>query len=89
MNQEMVMNMAYQGMKVAVQVGGPPLLVLLVVGLLVSLFQAATQINEMTMSFIPKVIATLTVLVLCGPMFIRILVDFTRTLIINIPNVIG
>lgn len=83
------MNLAYQGMKVAVQVAGPVLVVLLVVGLLVSLFQAATQINEMTLSFIPKVIATLTVLVLCGPMFIRILVDFTRALILNLPNVIG
>lgn len=89
MNQEMVMNLAYQGMKVAVQVGAIPLLTLLFVGLLVSLFQAATQINEMTMSFIPKVVATLTVLVIFGPMYIRILVDFTRTLILNIPNVIG
>jgi flagellar biosynthetic protein FliQ len=89
MNQEMVMNLAYQGMKVAVQIGAPPLFVLLTVGLLVSLFQAATQINEMTLSFIPKVIATLVVLVLCGPMFIRILVDFMRTLLTNIPNVIG
>ncbi|MBI6882553.1 flagellar biosynthesis protein FliQ [Pseudomonas putida] len=89
MNQEMVMNLAYQGMKVAVQVGAPVLITLLVVGLLVSLFQAATQINEMTMSFIPKVIATLTILVIFGPMFIRLLVDFTRALITNIPNVIG
>jgi flagellar biosynthetic protein FliQ len=89
MNEAMVMNLAYEGMKVAVMVAGPPLFTLLAVGLLISLFQAATQINEMTMSFIPKVIATLVVIVLCGPMFIRTLVDFTRNLILNIPNVIG
>jgi flagellar biosynthetic protein FliQ len=89
MNEAMVMNLAYEGMKVAVTVAGPPLFTLLAVGLLISLFQAATQINEMTMSFIPKVIATLVVIVLFGPMFIRTLVDFTRNLILNIPNVIG
>jgi flagellar biosynthetic protein FliQ len=89
MNEAMVMNLAYEGMKVAVTIAGPLLFTLLAVGLLVSLFQAATQINEMTMSFIPKVIATLVVIVLFGPMFIRTLVDFTRNLILNIPNVIG
>lgn len=89
MNEAMVMNLAYEGMKVAVMVAAPLLFTLLAVGLLVSLFQAATQINEMTMSFIPKVIATLAVIVLFGPMFIRTLVDFTRNLILNIPNVIG
>ncbi len=89
MTPEMVMNLAYQGMKIAVFIAGPILLTVLVVGLLVSLFQAATQINEMTLSFIPKVIAALTVIVVAGPMLIRLIVDFTRNLLLNIPNVIG
>jgi flagellar biosynthesis protein FliQ len=89
MNQEMVMNLAYQGMRLAVYIAGPILFVVLIVGLLVSLFQAATQINEMTLSFIPKVMATLAVIIITGPMLIRMLVDFTRDLLLNIPNVIG
>lgn len=61
----------------------------LVMGLLVSLFQAATQINEMTLSFIPKILAVFTVLVLAGPWMIKLIVDFTRELFTNIPRMIG
>jgi flagellar biosynthetic protein FliQ len=74
-------------MRIAVMTAGPILLVVLAVGLLVSLFQAATQINEMTLSFIPKVIAALVVVVVAGPMLIRVIVDFTRQLLLNIPNI--
>jgi flagellar biosynthetic protein FliQ len=59
------------------------------VGLLVSMFQAATQINEMTLSFIPKLLITLLTLALAGPWMLRLLLDFTRRLIENIPYVIG
>lgn len=89
MTSEMVMNLAYQGMRISVYVAGPILISILFVGLVVSIFQAATQINEMTLSFIPKVIITLVICVLAGPMMIQLLVDFTRDLLINIPNVIG
>ncbi|WP_338924933.1 flagellar biosynthesis protein FliQ (plasmid) [Pseudomonas silesiensis] len=89
MTPESVMNLAYQGMRIAVYMAGPILITVLVVGLLVSLFQAATQINEMTLSFIPKVIACLVVLVLGGPTLISLIVDFTRNLLINIPTMIG
>jgi flagellar biosynthetic protein FliQ len=61
----------------------------LVVGLLVSMFQAATQINEATLSFIPKLVVTLMTLLLAGPWIVRTLVDYTRTLIENIPYMIG
>ncbi len=59
------------------------------IGLLVSMFQAATQINEMTLSFIPKLLITLLTLALAGPWMLRLLIDFTRRLIESIPYVIG
>ncbi|MDR9436658.1 MAG: flagellar biosynthesis protein FliQ [Thiohalophilus sp.] len=61
----------------------------LVVGLLVSMFQAATQINEMTLSFIPKLIATVLTLMLAGPWLLRLLIDYTQRLVHDIPYLIG
>jgi len=89
MTPESVMNLAYQGMRITLFMAGPLLLTALLVGLLISLFQAATQINEMTLSFIPKILAVFTVLVLAGPWMIKLIVDFTRELFSNIPLMIG
>ena len=61
----------------------------LAVGLLVSMFQAATQINEMTLSFIPKLIVTLLTLMLAGPWILRVVMDFTQGLVHDIPFLIG
>ncbi len=61
----------------------------LVVGLLVSMFQAATQINEMTLSFIPKLVITILTLMVAGPWMLRMLIEYTHNLILNIPNLIG
>ncbi len=61
----------------------------LVVGLLVSMFQAATQINEMTLSFIPKLVITILTLMIAGPWMLRMLIEYTHTLILNIPRFIG
>jgi len=61
----------------------------LIIGLLVSMFQAATQINEMTLSFIPKLIITIMTLMLAGPWMLRMLIEYTRTLILDIPGMIG
>jgi len=61
----------------------------LAVGLLVSMFQAATQINEMTLSFIPKLLVTLFTLILAGPWMLRLIIDYTRQLVHNIPFLIG
>lgn len=61
----------------------------LIVGLLVSMFQAATQINEMTLSFIPKLIITIVTLMIAGPWMLRMLIEYTRNLILNIPSMIG
>ena len=68
-------------------IGG--LLAALVIGLIVSIFQAATQINEQTLSFIPKLIGTFIVLILAGPWMIQLIVEFTRELLRNIPQMIG
>ena len=61
----------------------------LVVGVLVSMFQAATQINEMTLSFIPKLLVTLLVMVLAGPWMLRMITDYTLQLFQQIPSMIG
>ncbi len=89
MTPEMVTNLAYQGMRITVMMAGPVLFTVLIVGLIVSLFQAATQISEMTLSFIPKVIAALVVLVVAGPYMLALIIDFTRNLLLNIPHMIG
>lgn len=85
MTPEMVMNLAHQGMKVTLFLAGPMLMAALGIGLLVSLFQAATQINEMTLTFIPKILGVCVVLVFAGPYLLALIVDFTRELITNIP----
>ncbi|MCH4562948.1 flagellar biosynthesis protein FliQ [Halomonas sp. EGI 63088] len=89
MTPETVMGLAYQGMKVTLFLGGPLLLTALVTGLIVSLFQAATQINEMTLSFIPKILGVFVVLVLTGPWLLKLITDFTRELFLNIPLMVS
>jgi len=85
MTPEMVMNLASQGMKVTLFLAGPLLLTALSIGLLVSLFQPATQTNEMTLTFTPKILGVCVVLLLVGPFLLALIVDFTRELITNIP----
>lgn len=89
MTPETVMTIAYQGMRVTLLLAGPLLLTALLTGLLVSLFQAATQINEMTLSFIPKILAVFAVLVLAGPWLLKLITHFTRELFSNIPTLIS
>lgn len=85
MTPETVMSIAYQAMMVTLYLGAPLLLTALLIGLLVSLFQAATQINEMTLSFIPKILGVFAVLIIAGPWLLSLIIDFTRTLFQNIP----
>ena len=70
-------------------VSAPLLLAALIVGLIVSVFQAATQINEMTLSFIPKLVAIFAALLISGPWIITMLTDYMRRLFGNIPTLIG
>ena len=89
MTPETVMSIAYQAMMVTLYLGAPLLLSALLIGLLVSLFQAATQINEMTLSFIPKILAVFAALIIAGPWMLGLIQDFTRNLFLSIPGLIG
>ena len=75
--------------EVTLLVATPMMLAALVTGLVVSIFQAATQINEMTLSFVPKLIAMFLTLVLAGPWMLTVLTDYMRRLFESIPGMIG
>lgn len=89
MTPETVLSQSNEALKLALLLGAPLLLTSLVVGLVIGLFQAATQINEMTLSFIPKVVAMAAVMVITGPWMLGMLVDYTRRLIESIPALVG
>ena len=89
MTPESVMSMGYEAMKLSLLLGAPLLLVALVTGLLISLFQAATQINEMTLSFIPKLLAVFATLVIAGPWMLGLVLDYMRNLFSSIPQLVG
>jgi len=78
-----------QALLVATQLAAPILLSSLAIGLVIAVFQAATQINEMTLTFVPKLIIIGVVLVVAGPWMLGVLVDYTRELIRSIPALIG
>jgi flagellar biosynthesis protein FliQ len=89
MSPESVLTMAHHAMVIALLLCGPLLLVALAVGLLVSMFQAATQINEATLTFIPKVVAILAVLVIAGPWMLGTMLDYMRDILNGIPGLVG
>ncbi|OWT79968.1 MULTISPECIES: flagellar biosynthesis protein FliQ [Alcaligenaceae] len=89
MTDQTVMTMAYQAMKMVLIVAGPMLLVTLAVGLVISVFQAATQINEMTLSFIPKLLAVAATLVVLGPWLMQTMVDYIRSIMEQIPGLVS
>jgi flagellar biosynthetic protein FliQ len=88
MTPESVIHFGQHALYIAMLVGAPLLLTALVVGLVVGMFQAATQINEMTLSFIPKLLAMALALVIAGPWMLRLLVSFTHDLIVNLPGMV-
>ncbi|MCB1764774.1 MAG: flagellar biosynthesis protein FliQ [Candidatus Competibacteraceae bacterium] len=89
MTPETIITLGQRGLELAILVSAPMLLTGLVVGVLISMFMAATQINEMTLTFVPKLLAVATVLLLAGSWMLGLLVDFTETLFREIPNLIG
>jgi flagellar biosynthetic protein FliQ len=89
MTPESVLTLAQRALEITLLMSAPPLLAALLTGLVVSVFQAATQINEMTLSFIPKLLAIFVVLVLFGPWMLGILLDYIRELFTGIPGMIG
>lgn len=83
-----VINLAREAVLTVLLVAGPALGIGMLVGLLVSIFQATTQIQEQTLTFIPKIVAVLVSLVIFGPWMIRILLDFTERLLANLASYI-
>jgi flagellar biosynthetic protein FliQ len=88
MTPEIVLTESSRALQLALMLAAPLLLTALAVGVIVGVFQAATQINEQTLSFIPKLLATATVLVFTGPWMLRMLIEFTQRLFENIPALI-
>lgn len=86
MTPETVMTMTYGALKVALTLAGPLLLTTLTVGLIVSIFQAATQINEMTLPFTLKIVAVAIAIILLGPWLISTMVDYIAQLLSSIPD---
>jgi len=87
--QDVVVSLTTRALEIALLVGLPILLVALSVGLIVSIFQAMTQIQEQTLSFIPKILAAVAVLVIGGPWMLDQLLTYTRDLWQQIPQLIG
>ncbi|MGV3654102.1 MAG: flagellar biosynthesis protein FliQ [Noviherbaspirillum sp.] len=89
MTPESVMTMGRHAIEITLMVAAPLLLAALAIGLVVSIFQAATQINEMTLSFIPKLVGIFLVLVLAGPWMLSIMLDYMRQVFTGIPGLAG
>ena len=88
MSQEAALALGQQCIWLAAQIAAPVILAGMAVGVLVSVFQAATQIQEQSLVFVPKVVTLVGVLALCGGWMMTKMVDFTRTLFLSLPNLI-
>lgn len=88
MTQELVTGLGREALWMTLLVGAPILILGLVVGLLVGVFQAATQINEMTLAYVPKIIAVFLGALVFGPWMMGLMLDFTGRLLTNLPNFI-
>ena len=89
MTPELVMDIGRQAIEMTLLLSAPLLLAALLIGLVISVFQAATQINEQTLSFIPKLVGMYLVLILAGPWMLQLMVDYMRRLLESIPLFIG
>ena len=89
MTPESVMSLGRHAMEITLLIAAPMLLTALVIGLIVSIFQAATQINEATLSFIPKLVGIFVALVVAGPWMLSVMLDYMRQVFTNIPSIIG
>jgi flagellar biosynthetic protein FliQ len=89
MDSQQVFTFGQQGLYMLLTVSAPVLIVVLLVGLVVSVIQAATQINEATLSFVPKVIATVAVLAFAGPWMMTTLVEYLQRTLQSIPSAVG
>lgn len=87
--EQQLMSLAIQTYKITLFLSLPVLLVALIMGLLISIFQATTQINEMTLSFVPKILAVVATIILTMPWMLNMLMDFTKMTIDMIPKIIS
>lgn len=83
------MALGRHAMEITLMVAAPLLLVALIIGLVVSIFQAATQINEATLSFIPKLVGIFIALVVAGPWMLSVMLDYMRQVFASIPSLVG
>ena len=89
MNQDTVVSLANQAMTLALTVAGPMLLAGLVIGLIVSIFQAVTSIQEQSLTFIPKIVGVAALMVVLGPWMLDQLVSYAQNLYLSIPQLVG
>jgi flagellar biosynthetic protein FliQ len=89
MTPEGVTTMGANAIQVALMIGAPLLLAALGVGLIVSIFQAATQINEPTLSFIPKLVGVFVTMVIAGPWMLSVMLDYMRQMFAGLPGLVG
>ena len=89
MDPQQVFTFGQQGLYLLLMVSAPVLLTILVVGLVVSIFQAATQLHEATLSFVPKLVAAVAVLAVAGPWMLATLVEYLQRMLQAIPTVVG
>ena len=89
MTADTIIDLAQQALYVIVMLAAPMLISALLIGLLIGMFQAATSINEMTLSFIPKLLVLVIAIMMAGPWMLTLLLDYTKRLYLSIPGLIG
>lgn len=89
MGSEFFLDLTNQAVKVTIMVASPMLIGALIMGILVSLLQAVTQINEQTLSFIPKILIIMASLIILGPWMVHTITDYTTDLFTNIPSIVA
>jgi len=87
MDSTLVIELVFQALRMALILSGPILLALLIVGLIIGILQAATQLNETTVAFVPKIIVTVLVVLLAGPQLLALFSDYLREIILRIPSI--
>lgn len=87
MTDQTVIDLGAKAIMVTMQVAAPVLLAALIMGVIISIFQAATQINEQTLSFIPKIVGITVAMIVCGPWILQIMLGFTKEIFNGIPGI--
>lgn len=89
MNADTVIDLSQQALYIITMLAAPMLISALAIGLLIGMFQAATSINEMTLSFIPKLLVLVVAIMIAGPWMLNLILNYTRNLYLSIPGLIG